>query len=243
MKITLDPDMGKNILGLCIGIIAVRAVDNSKANSGSEAFRHRCCTETNLMLKMNPHFADKDIDFYRGLVKAVGISGETAALESLFHQYTKDLQNFQNGGAPAEPAAAGIQKASFSDLIGSDILPQVNPVTDLIQSGMLKFHVDIHGVEVKDGDKEITIQAGEKPGVYLDGHPCNVPWLCKSEGAGVMSNSPAANVIILVTGLMENRNKVAAARNELARRLRDAFERSVEVGWLEGKTNTFETTI
>ena len=54
MKISVAPSLFDRIPGLCIGIVAVRAADNAAANMEAEAFRRRCCTEANLLLKMDP---------------------------------------------------------------------------------------------------------------------------------------------------------------------------------------------
>lgn len=244
MKISLDPALVQKVPGLCIGICAARAVDNRGPNGKTEAFRHRCCTETNLMLKINPHFADKEIELYRNLLRTAGITGHTCALEETFSSYVKDLEAFHRKSHPVPVhEETGIKKASLSDLVGSDILMPVNPVMDLIHSGMLKFHVDIHGYAVDSKDEELSVHGGDKPGVWLGKTLCTSPWLCEDAGPALLPETPALDVVILATGLAENRKKVAAARNELARRMREAFERSVEVGWLEGKTNSFETTI
>ena len=53
MKISVTPSLFDRIPGLCIGVVAVRAADNAAVNMEAEAFRRRCCTEANLLLKMN----------------------------------------------------------------------------------------------------------------------------------------------------------------------------------------------
>lgn len=65
MKIRVAPSLFDRIPGLCIGIVAVRAADNAAANMEAEAFRRRCCTEANLLLKMDPALAEKELEDYR----------------------------------------------------------------------------------------------------------------------------------------------------------------------------------
>lgn len=60
MKISVAPSLFDRIPGLCIGIVAVRAADNAAANMEAEAFRRRCCTEANLLLKMDPALAERN---------------------------------------------------------------------------------------------------------------------------------------------------------------------------------------
>mgnify|MGYP000833709622 CR=1 FL=1 len=62
MKISVAPSLFDRIPGLCIGIVAVRAADNAAANMEAEAFRRRCCTEANLLLKMDPALAEKELE-------------------------------------------------------------------------------------------------------------------------------------------------------------------------------------
>lgn len=62
MKISVTPSLFDRIPGLCIGVVAVRAADNAAVNMEAEAFRRRCCTEANLLLKMNPALAEKELE-------------------------------------------------------------------------------------------------------------------------------------------------------------------------------------
>lgn len=70
MKITVDDQLFDTIPGLCIGVVALRAADNRDVNLEAEAFRRRCCTEANLLLKMNPHIADQEIERYQNVLKS-----------------------------------------------------------------------------------------------------------------------------------------------------------------------------
>lgn len=70
MKISVVPSLFDRIPGLCIGIVAVRAADNAAANMEAEAFRRRCCTEANLLLKMDPALAEKELEDYREILSA-----------------------------------------------------------------------------------------------------------------------------------------------------------------------------
>ena len=73
MKISVVPSLFDRIPGLCIGIVAVRAADNAAANMEAEAFRRRCCTEANLLLKMDPALAEKELEDYREILSAAGV--------------------------------------------------------------------------------------------------------------------------------------------------------------------------
>lgn len=206
MKISVAPSLFDRIPGLCIGIVAVRAADNAAANMEAEAFRRRCCTEANLLLKMNPALAEKELEDYREIL--------------------------------LQP-----KKATLDELAGSDALPPVNPIMDIIRGGMLKFHVEIHAYDMGNRKTPLEIQkAGRTFSVNLGDKVCTADWLCRDEEAGAVTED-TENILVLITGMKGNRRKVAAARNELARRMKSAFDRAVEVGWLEGKETEFTTEI
>lgn len=206
MKIRVAPSLFDRIPGLCIGIVAVRAADNAAANMEAEAFRRRCCTEANLLLKMDPALAEKELEDYREIL--------------------------------LQP-----KKATLDELAGSDALPPVNPIMDIIRGGMLKFHVEIHAYDMGNRKTPLEIQkAGRTFSVNLGDKVCTADWLCRDEEAGAVTED-TENILVLITGMKGNRRKVAAARNELARRMKSAFDRAVEVGWLEGKETEFTTEI
>lgn len=94
MKITVDDQLFDTIPGLCIGVVALRAADNRDVNLEAEAFRRRCCTEANLLLKMNPHIADQEIERYQNVLKKLSITGESG-LAKTFAEYKKDLGLFE----------------------------------------------------------------------------------------------------------------------------------------------------
>lgn len=206
MKIRVAPSLFDRIPGLCIGIVAVCAADNAAANMEAEAFRRRCCTEANLLLKMDPALAEKELEDYREIL--------------------------------LQP-----KKATLDELAGSDALPPVNPIMDIIRGGMLKFHVEIHAYDMGNRKTPLEIQkAGRTFSVNLGDKVCTADWLCRDEEAGAVTED-TENILVLITGMKGNRRKVAAARNELARRMKSAFDRAVEVGWLEGKETEFTTEI
>lgn len=206
MKISVAPSLFDRIPGLCIGIVAVRAADNAAANMEAEAFRRRCCTEANLLLKMDPALAEKELEDYREIL--------------------------------LQP-----KKATLDELAGSDALPPVNPIMDIIRGGMLKFHVEIHAYDMGNRKTPLEIrEAGRTFSVNLGDKVCTAGWLCRDEEAGAVTED-TENILVLITGMKGNRRKVAAARNELARRMKSAFDRAVEVGWLEGKETEFTTEI
>lgn len=206
MKISVTPSLFDRIPGLCIGVVAVRAADNAAANMEAEAFRRRCCTEANLLLKMDPALAEKELEDYREIL--------------------------------LQP-----KKATLDELAGSDALPPVNPIMDIIRGGMLKFHVEIHAYDMGNRKTPLEIrEAGRTFSVNLGDKVCTAGWLCRDEEAGAVTED-TENILVLITGMKGNRRKVAAARNELARRMKSAFDRAVEVGWLEGKETEFTTEI
>ena len=102
MKITVDDQLFDTIPGLCIGVVALRAADNRDVNLEAEAFRRRCCTEANLLLKMNPHIADQEIEHYQNVLKKLSITGESG-LAKTFAEYKKDLGLFEKEEA-ADPS-------------------------------------------------------------------------------------------------------------------------------------------
>lgn len=245
MKVIYDDTLFDTIPGLCVGILAIRAVDNRGVNLEAEAFRRRCCTEANLLLKMNPAMADGEIKRYDDALAHLHMKG-TTAISSLFKEYKKEL-----GIEEEEEAKAGDdyeilsqpKAASLDELAGSDVLPRMNPVMDMVRGGMLKFHVDIHAFDM--GDRKTPLLVHQQEGewvVSLGNETALHDWYCEN-GTAAQVGEETENILILITGFAPNRNKVAAARNELARRMKSAFDRSVEVGWLEAGTHEFTASI
>ena len=91
MKVIYDDHLFDTIPGLCVGILAVRALDNRGVNLEAEAFRRRCCTEANLLLKMNPSMAEKELKRYQDALTHLGITGHSSALDTFFREYKKEL--------------------------------------------------------------------------------------------------------------------------------------------------------
>ncbi len=242
MKISVDHQLFDTITGLCIGVVALRAADNRDVNLEAEAFRRRCCTEANLLLKMNPAMADAEIERYGKALARVGITGETA-LAKTFKEYKKALGLSEKEEETDEVELLAAPKAATLDeLAGSDMLPRENPISDIIRSAMLKFHVDIHGYDMKDRKTPLTItKTADDVLVSLGDTVLTRGWLSEETSENITKDTE--DVLILITGFAPNRKKVAAARNELARRIKSAFDRAVEVGWLEGDEVEFETDI
>lgn len=244
MKISVAPSLFDRIPGLCIGIVAVRAADNAAANMEAEAFRRRCCTEANLLLKMDPALAEKELEDYREILSASGVKEGRTALEKVFAEYKELLGIFIVEDAPEDmELLPQPKKATLDELAGSDALPRVSPIMDIVRGGMLKFHVEIHAYDMGNRKTPLEIrEAGRTFSVNLGDKVCTADWLCRDEEAGAVTED-TENILILITGMKGNRRKVAAARNELARRMKSAFDRAVEVGWLEGKETEFTTEI
>lgn len=244
MKISVAPSLFDRIPGLCIGIVAVRAADNAAANMEAEAFRRRCCTEANLLLKMDPALAEKELEDYREILSASGVKEGRTALEKVFAEYKELLGIFIVEDAPEDmELLPQPKKATLDELAGSDALPRVSPIMDIVRGGMLKFHVEIHAYDMGNRKTPLEIrEAGRTFSVNLGDKVCTDDWLCHDEDAGAVTED-TENILVLITGMKGNRRKVAAARNELARRMKSAFDRAVEVGWLEGKETEFTTEI
>lgn len=244
MKISVVPSLFDRIPGLCIGIVAVRAADNAAANMEAEAFRRRCCTEANLLLKMNPALAEKELEDYREILSASGVKEGRTALEKVFAEYKELLGIFIVEDAPEDmELLPQPKKATLDELAGSDALPRVSPIMDIVRGGMLKFHVEIHAYDMGNRKTPLEIrETGRAFSVNLGDKVCTDDWLCHDEDAGAVTED-TENILVLITGMKGNRRKVAAARNELARRMKSAFDRAVEVGWLEGKETEFTTEI
>lgn len=244
MKIRVAPSLFDRIPGLCIGIVAVRAADNAAANMEAEAFRRRCCTEANLLLKMDPALAEKELEDYREILSAAGVKEGRTAVEKVFAEYRKLLGVSAAEGVPEDPEILlQSKKATLDELAGSDALPPFNPIMDIIRGGMLKFHVEIHAYDMGNRKTPLEIQkTGRTFSVNLGDKVCTADWLCRDEEAGAVTED-TENILVLITGMKGNRRKVAAARNELARRMKSAFDRAVEVGWLEGKETEFTAEI
>ena len=207
MKITVDDQLFDTIPGLCIGVVALRAADNRDVNLEAEAFRRRCCTEANLLLKMNPHIADQEIERYQNVLKKLSIAGESG-LAKTFAEYKKDLGLFEKEEAAETPM---------------EILPAPKTAT-----------LDELAGSIRKTEDDVTVSLGDDL--------CTTGWLAEDQKTGEIT--PATeDVLILITGFAPNRKKVAAARNELARRVKSAFDRAVEVGWIEEAPHTFETDI
>lgn len=180
MKISVAPSLFDRIPGLCIGIVAVRAADNAAANMEAEAFRRRCCTEANLLLKMDPALAEKELEDYREILSAAGVKEGRTAVEKVFAEYRKLLGVSAAEGVPEDPEILlQPKKATLDELAGSDALPPVNPIMDIIRGGMLKFHVEIHAydmgnrktpLEIREADRTFSVNLGDKV--------CTAGWLC-----------------------------------------------------------------
>ena len=246
MNITIDDSLFDTIPGLCVGIVALRAADNRGINMEAEAFRRRCCTETNLLLKMNPAMADAEIKRYQDAMAHVGQDGYLTALERTFKEYKKDLgisEKEEESVSNDLEILSMPKKANLDELAGSDVLPRINPIMDMVRSGMLKFHVDIHAYDLGDRTQPLVISKKEDDiAVTLGDGVCTHHWLGEEGEAGQITEN-SENVLILITGFAPNRKKVTAARNELARRMKSAFDRAVEVGWMEADTHEFTTDI
>lgn len=246
MNITIDDSLFDTIPGLCVGIVALRAADNRGINMEAEAFRRRCCTETNLLLKMNPAMADAEIKRYQDAMAHVGQDGHLTALERTFKEYKKDLgisEKEEESVSNDLEILSMPKKANLDELAGSDVLPRMNPIMDMVRSGMLKFHVDIHAYDLGDRTQPLVISKKEDDiAVTLGDGVCTHHWLGENGEAGQITEN-SENVLILITGFAPNRKKVTAARNELARRMKSAFDRAVEVGWMEADTHEFTTDI
>lgn len=244
MKISVAPSLFDRIPGLCIGIVAVRAADNAAANMEAEAFRRRCCTEANLLLKMDPALAEKELEDYREILSASGVKEGRTALEKVFAEYKELLGISIVEDAPEDmELLPQPKKATLDELAGSDALPRVSPIMDIVRGGMLKFHVEIHAYDMGNRKTPLEIrETGRVFSVNLGDKVCTDDWLCHDEDAGAVTED-TENILVLITGMKGNRRKVAAARNELARRMKSAFDRAVEVGWLEGKETEFTTEI
>ncbi len=246
MKITIDDQLFDTIPGLCVGVVALRAADNRGINMEAEAFRRRCCTETNLLLKMNPAMADAEIKRYQDAMAHVGQDGYLTALERTFKEYKKDLgisEKEEESVSNDLEILSMPKKANLDELAGSDVLPRMNPIMDMVRSGILKFHVDIHAYDLGDRTQPLVISKKEDDiAVTLGDGVCTHHWLGEEGEAGQITEN-SENVLILITGFAPNRKKVTAARNELARRMKSAFDRAVEVGWMEVDTHEFTTDI
>ena len=160
MKITVDDQLFDTIPGLCIGVVALRAADNRDVNLEAEAFRRRCCTEANLLLKMNPHIADQEIERYQNVLKKLSITGESG-LAKTFAEYKKDLGLFEKEEAAETPMEIlpAPKTATLDELAGSDVLPRRNPILDMVRAGMLKFHVDIQPTSTARSKADLTRRA------------------------------------------------------------------------------------
>lgn len=246
MKVIYDDSLFDTIPGLCVGILAIRAVDNRGVNLEAEAFRRRCCTETNLLLKMNPSMADGEMKRYDDALAHLGIKGARTALSTLFKDYKKQLGLEEEEEARTEDHIEILSKpkaASLDELAGSDVLPRVNPIMDMVRGGMLKFHVDIHAFDMGDRKTPLEVKKiDDEWAVTLGDGIATHHWYCE-DGTAAQVGPDSENILILITGFAPSRKKVAAARNELARRMKSAFDRSVEVGWLEADTHEFTASI
>ena len=236
-------ELFEKIPGLCMGIIAVRAVNNERVNMEAEAFRRRCCTEANLLLKMNPRWGDTDRALYRENLKKAGITGKETDLDRICTEYKERLGIAESEEKEEAPEILNTPKsATLEELAGSDMLERVDPISDIVRAGMIKFHVNIRAYDMGDRKTALEITNEEGYPVKLGDKICTKIWLCEEGTAGQITKE-TENILVVITGFKENRKKVAAARNELARRMKSAFDRDVETGWLEGETCEFETEI
>lgn len=243
MQVIFDKELFDEIPGLCVGIIALRAADNRGVNQEADAFRSRCCTEANLLLKINPHMADPEIDRYARVMEKLSMKGVQTALMDVFADYREGLEAGQEPDGKNPEVLSQPKKADLEELTGSDILERRNPISDMIRGAMLKFHVEIHAYDMGDRTRPLCVRKKDgRWNVYLGEEPATEDWLGSGEQAGKVT-ADSENILVLITGFAPNRKKVASARNELARRMKSAFDRTAEVGWLEGDTHEFTADI
>lgn len=229
MKVVYDTHLLDKISGLCVGIVALRAADNRKGNREAEAFCSRCGTEAQLLFKMNPHLTDADLSLYEEMQ---GDSGDFP-LKSVIAEFKKG-----NGKEEAEEEIeilAAPRRASLDELTGVDILERKTPVSDMVRAAMLKFHVNIAAFDMDNRKKVLTVSENH---ISLGEESVSSHFLSGGE-----LTEDSENIILLITGNEKNRKKVTSARNELARRLKSAFDRAVEVGWIEGNEHEFDADI
>lgn len=235
MKITVADEIFRKINDICIGIIAAKGINNHGCNKEVEAFRRRCSTEVNLFLKMQKDIAVKERTFYQLLGKKLGIEARHNSLDLVCREYKDALAQY---GIKSE--ANELNRVSLDELMASDVLPSKNSLLDLVRSGMLKFHVPIDIYDAKDKNEEFCIVYEKYPIVKRGTEMIAVPWCIDSETEIIEETK---NVWIVIVGTSDNRKVVAATRNELARRIKSAFNCDVETGWLEGSVTVFDTSI
>lgn len=122
MQVIFDKELFDEIPGLCVGIIALRAADNRGVNQEADAFRSRCCTEANLLLKINPHMADPEIDRYARVMEKLSMKGVQTALMDVFADYREGLEAGQEPDGKNPEVLSQPKKADLEELTGSDIL-------------------------------------------------------------------------------------------------------------------------
>lgn len=235
MKITGTDKIFDATGEVCMGIVAVKGANNRGYNKEADAFRRRSCTEVNLFLRIQKDLAVKERTLYHNLQKELGMKLEDTVLDRVCKDYTRELGIGVEG---KKKATEFRHQATLDELIGSDVLTMENPLSDMVRSAMIRFHVPVEMYDMKDGECELvirddfTVVRGES--VLADS------WLGPVREA---VTEDTKNLCILITGMAGNRKVVAAARNELARRIKSAFGCDVETGWLEGSQRTFVTDI
>lgn len=98
---------------------------------------------------MDPALAEKELEDYREILSAAGVKEGRTAVEKVFAEYRKLLGVSAAEGVPEDPEILlQPKKATLDELAGSDALPPVNPIMDIIRGGMLKFYVEIHAYDM-----------------------------------------------------------------------------------------------
>lgn len=235
MKITIADEIMEKMPGLCVGIIAVKGVHNQGLNGEIEAFRRRSCTEVNLRLKIEKNLAEKERAFYRKWGGLWDLPPADTVLDKACEEYMTALKEKSSVSAGTGPMAA-----TLDELMGSDVLPVVNPLWDLVRSGMIRFRVPIEIVEMTEDKEELQLAVKGHPMIMRGEAVVADPWMTPEKEA---ISEDARWAFLLITGTAFNRKTVAAARNELARRIKSAFSCDVESGWLEGAVRSFATEI
>jgi hypothetical protein len=268
MRITVDDIVLQKVPDFCMGVVAVKACDNEGPNERAETFLSRTCAASEILLHIQPGASRNMRASYGKLLTDLGEpEGLSTPADEVIYEFMKNAVEEESETAAEEPEAANVQPEDFlkqirsvtvSEMKGSNHLKRVNPLMDFTRSVMLKHYIPVMAVDMqkKKGTLDLRPCTAEDEFYDAEGNQCP---LSKNEmvlasGSQVIYRHAFAErsgeqaitedtlfAMFLVPGRAENRAQVIAARNELARRMREAFDCPVEAGWIEGADRAWDS--
>lgn len=234
MKFIADPEVFKALDGVCFGIVAAEGIDNTAAHP-----------EIARMLEQNIAFCEADFEG-----REVKTGPETAPYREAF---TKNGMNPNKFMCSIEALLTRIAKKKG--------FPSINPAVDLGNAVSLKYKLPIGAHDIcsahdrtievrrsRAGDSFVPFgateseQVPENELVYASGDTVRTRrWIWRQSEHGKIT-SEVTDIFFPIDGFEHiNKDKMLAARDELAALLAENFGCKVTVGWVDAANPEFDS--